>query len=159
MLVTVDNTPPVLTGLQLVAKRLRGRAVDGVGPIARIEVSVAGTNEWIPLNPTDAIFDESAQGFDVNIGDWLPAGKHLIAVRAYDSANNFRPYAMWSRGPDRGLSGSVRLPPEWHRATWPVVGLPRTRQHECRGWQVRGGRKSPRCGRQPSGFPSISLRN
>lgn len=88
-LVTVDNTPPALVGLQLVAKRLRGRAVDGVGPIARIEVSVAGTNEWIPLHPTDAIFDDSAEGFDVSVAEWLPAGKHLISVRAFDSANNF----------------------------------------------------------------------
>jgi hypothetical protein len=88
-LVTVDNTPPTLVDLERVGKRLRGRAVDGVGPIARIEVSVAGSNEWIPLRPTDSIFDESTEGFDADLGDWLPTGKKIIAVRAYDSANNY----------------------------------------------------------------------
>jgi hypothetical protein len=85
----VDNTPPTLVDLELVGKRLRGRAVDGVGPIQRIEVSIAGTNEWIPLSPLDSIFDESAEGFDVSLSDWLPAGRRILAVRAYDSANNY----------------------------------------------------------------------
>jgi hypothetical protein len=88
-LFSVDNTPPTLVGLELVGKRLRGRAVDGVGPIARIEVSVAGSNEWFPLQPTDAIFDEPTEVFDVDVGDVLPAGKRILAIRAYDSANNF----------------------------------------------------------------------
>jgi hypothetical protein len=88
-IVTVDNTPPALLDLELLGRRLRGRAVDGVGPIARLEVSVAGTNEWVPLNPSDSIFDEATEGFDVNIGDWLPSGRKLLAVRAYDSANNY----------------------------------------------------------------------
>ena len=88
-LVTVDNTPPTLVELERVGRRLRGKAVDGVGPIARIEVSVAGSNEWLPLRPMDSIFDEATEGFDVDLGDWLPAGKRIIAVRAYDSANNY----------------------------------------------------------------------
>jgi hypothetical protein len=87
--VIVDNTPPTLVDLELVGKRLRGRAIDGVGPIQRIEVSVAGTNEWIPLSPLDSIFDESTEGFDVSLSDWLPAGRRILAVRAYDAANNF----------------------------------------------------------------------
>lgn len=86
---TVDNTPPVLLDLELAGKRLRGRAVDGVGPIQRIEVSVVGTNDWVPLMPLDAIFDEANEGFDVSLADWLPGGKRILAVRAYDAANNF----------------------------------------------------------------------
>ena len=88
-LVTVDNTPPALLDLELNGKRLRGRAVDGVGPITRIEVSVAGSNEWVPLQPTDAIFDDASEGFDVDIAEWLPVGRRIIAIRAYDAANNF----------------------------------------------------------------------
>jgi hypothetical protein len=87
--IIVDNTPPTLIDLELIGKRLRGRAVDGVGPIQRIEVSVAGTNEWIPLSPLDSIFDEATEGFDVSLSDWLPAGRRILAVRAYDSANNY----------------------------------------------------------------------
>lgn len=87
--VIIDNTPPTLIDLELVGKRLRGRAVDGVGPIQRIEVSVAGTNDWIPLSPLDSIFDEASEGFDVSLADWLPAGRRIVAVRAYDAANNY----------------------------------------------------------------------
>jgi hypothetical protein len=87
--VIIDNTPPTLVDLELVGKRLRGRAIDGVGPIQRIEVSVAGTNEWVPIAPLDSIFDEAAEGFDVSLSDWLPAGRRILAVRAYDAANNF----------------------------------------------------------------------
>lgn len=87
--IVVDNTPPVLLDLEWTGKHLKGRAVDGVGPIQRIEVSVAGTTEWIPLSPLDSIFDESTEGFDANLSDWLPAGRRILAVRAYDAANNF----------------------------------------------------------------------
>ncbi|HEY5954985.1 MAG TPA: hypothetical protein VIV60_00480, partial [Polyangiaceae bacterium] len=87
--VLVDNTPPVLLDLELVGKRLRGRAVDGLGPIQRVEVSVAGTNDWIPLSPLDSIYDEPTEGFDMSLNDWLPLGRHILAVRAYDAANNF----------------------------------------------------------------------
>lgn len=88
-LVTVDNTPPALVDLELLGGRLRGRAVDGVGPIARIELSIAGSNEWIPLRPTDSIFDESAESFDIDVSSWLPLPRKIVAVRAYDSANNY----------------------------------------------------------------------
>lgn len=87
--IIVDNTPPTLVDLELVGKRLRGRAVDGVGPIQRIEVSVAGSNDWVPLAPVDSILDQAVEGFDVNLADWLPAGRRILAVRAYDAANNY----------------------------------------------------------------------
>jgi hypothetical protein len=87
--IIVDNTPPALVDLELVGKRLRGRAVDGVGPIQRIEVSVAGSNDWVPLAPVDSILDQAVEGFDVNLAEWLPAGRRILAVRAYDAANNF----------------------------------------------------------------------
>jgi hypothetical protein len=87
--VLVDNTPPVLLDLDLVGKRLRGRAVDGLGPIQRVEVSVAGSNEWIPLSPVDSVYDESTETFDLSLNDWLPMGRRILAVRAYDAANNF----------------------------------------------------------------------
>jgi hypothetical protein len=60
-----------------------------VGPISRIDISVAGSKEWIPLRPTDSIFDEATESFDVELGDWLPLGQRIIAVRVYDSANNY----------------------------------------------------------------------
>lgn len=86
--VLVDNTPPVFKSLALAGRRLTGEVVDGLGPIARVEVSVAGTDEWRPLFPADNVFDENAEPFDANIASIVPPGTFLVAVRAYDSAGN-----------------------------------------------------------------------
>ncbi len=86
--VLVDNTPPVFKSLDLRGRRLTGEVVDGVGPIARIEVSVAGTDEWRPLFPKDGIFDSPAEAIDADISAVVPPGSHIVAVRAYDTAGN-----------------------------------------------------------------------
>ncbi|WP_245678146.1 hypothetical protein [Chondromyces crocatus] len=86
--VLVDNTPPVFKSLALQGRRLRGEVVDGLGPVSRIEVSIAGSDEWRPLFPSDGVFDEPAEAFDADISAIVPAGSHLVAVRAYDSAGN-----------------------------------------------------------------------
>ena len=86
--VLVDNTPPVFKSLALNGRRLTGEVVDGLGPISRIEISIAGSDEWRPLFPSDGVFDEPSEPFDANLGGAVPAGSHLIAVRAYDSAGN-----------------------------------------------------------------------
>ncbi len=66
--VLVDNTPPVIEGLKVVGKqRPQGVAIDGVGPIARIEISLAGSDEWTPFYPTDGIFDEQREEFDADV--------------------------------------------------------------------------------------------
>jgi hypothetical protein len=86
--VLVDNTPPVFRALALRGRRLTGEVADGLGPVARIEVSIAGSDEWRPLSPSDGVFDEPTEGLDANIGAIVPAGSHLVAVRAYDSSGN-----------------------------------------------------------------------
>ncbi|WP_235880300.1 hypothetical protein [Polyangium aurulentum] len=86
--VLVDNTPPVYKALALQGRKLSGEIVDGLGPVARIEVSIAGSDEWRPLFPTDGIFDEPAEAFSVDIASIVPPGAHIVAVRAYDSAGN-----------------------------------------------------------------------
>lgn len=86
--ITVDNTPPTVTGLAAQGRRIRGIAVDGVGPITRIEIAAAGTDDWFPIHPTDGIFDEQREEFDADLSSVLPAGPMLIAVRVYDDANN-----------------------------------------------------------------------
>jgi hypothetical protein len=86
--VLVDNTPPVFKALAMTGRRLTGEIVDGLGPIARIEVSLAGTDEWRPIFPSDGVFDEADEPFDANIGPLVPSGSHIVAVRAYDSAGN-----------------------------------------------------------------------
>lgn len=87
-IVLVDNTPPVFKALSLQGRQLRGELVDGLGPIARIDVAVAGTDEWQPLFPKDGVFDEPVEAFDANVASIVPPGSHLVAVRAYDAAGN-----------------------------------------------------------------------
>jgi len=62
--------------------------VDGVGPIARIEVSVAGTDEWRPIFPKDGVFDQPEEAFDADVSAVIPPGPAIVAVRAYDTAGN-----------------------------------------------------------------------
>ena len=88
-IVLVDNTPPTIDTLAAAGTHLKGVAQDGVGPIARIEVSVAGSDEWLPYFPADGIFDEQREELDIdvkNLAKTLPA---LFTVRVYDKANNF----------------------------------------------------------------------
>lgn len=87
--VLVDNTPPVLGGLELVGRKLTGKAVDGIGPIRRIEARVAGVEQWIPFEPDDGIFDEAEEEFSVDLGALVPVGPALITVRVFDMAGNF----------------------------------------------------------------------
>ena len=87
--VLVDNTPPTVEGLKLIGRRLQATVLDGVGPIQRVEVSVAGSDDWRPVFPRDGIFDEQREDVDVDLSSILPAGPAMVSVRAYDGANNF----------------------------------------------------------------------
>lgn len=86
--VLIDNTPPVLTQLALDGRRLRVRAVDGLGPIARIEVAVDGRLEWRPMGAADGLFDAAEEGVDTDVAALVPVGSHIVTVRAYDAAGN-----------------------------------------------------------------------
>ncbi|HET9929726.1 MAG TPA: hypothetical protein VFQ35_03525, partial [Polyangiaceae bacterium] len=87
--VLVDNTPPIVEGLKLVGRRLQATVIDGVGPVSRVEISVAGSDEWRPLAASDGIFDEQRESVDADLSQVLPAGPALVSVRAYDGADNF----------------------------------------------------------------------
>jgi hypothetical protein len=87
--IIVDNTPPALISLEASARRVTGTAVDGVGPISRIEMGIAGSGEWYPFYPRDGIYDQAREDFDVDVSAFAPAGRGIISVRIYDRANNF----------------------------------------------------------------------
>jgi hypothetical protein len=88
-IVLVDNTPPTLDALAATGTHIKGIAQDGVGPIARIEASVAGSDEWFPFFPEDGIFDEQREELDIDVKDIAKTFPALISVRAYDKASNF----------------------------------------------------------------------
>lgn len=88
--VLVDNSPPVFKTLAAQGRRLRAEVVDGLGPIARVEVAVDGGVVWRPLAPADGIFDTADETVDTDVTALVPPGPgpHVLAVRAYDAAGN-----------------------------------------------------------------------
>ena len=86
--IVVDNTPPLFGALAINGRRLTGDVTDGLGPIARIELALAGTDDWRPINPKDGIFDSASESFDADVSAIIPAGSRLIGVRAFDNAGN-----------------------------------------------------------------------
>jgi sugar lactone lactonase YvrE len=84
--IRVDNHPPRIEQLKVHKGRVKGRVVDELGPIARIQMSIdAGT--WRDLFPNDSLLDSANEGFDVALGS-LPGGSHIISVRAFDASGN-----------------------------------------------------------------------
>lgn len=84
----VDNTAPSFSQLAVNGTRISGSVVDGVGPIARVEVSVVGSDDWFPLPVADGIFDEPTEQFEADIAAVLPPGTSLVTLRAFDAENN-----------------------------------------------------------------------
>ena len=94
--VRVDNTPPVFKTIAMNGRRLRAEVVDGIGPIARVEVAIDGRVEWRPLSPADGIFDTADETVDADLS-------HADSRRAR-SACGGRPRLR--RGGKRGRSRS-----------------------------------------------------
>jgi len=88
--VLIDNTPPVVTAS---APRRNGAVVDidvdaqDRGSILRrCEYSV-DAHAWMPVEAVDGVTDSAREQYRIHI-DNLPAGEHLIVIRAYDVAGN-----------------------------------------------------------------------
>jgi hypothetical protein len=86
--VIVDNTPPVLENLRIAGRTLSGVAKDGVGPVARIEVAIAGTDDWSPVAPADGVFDEDSEEFRIDLSGIVPVGAAMLTVRVFDQEKN-----------------------------------------------------------------------
>jgi hypothetical protein len=88
--VLVDNTPPTFRALTMTGRRLRAEVVDGLGPIARVDVAIDGRTLWRPLAPLDGIFDTADEAVDADITALLGGdpGPHVVTVRAFDAAGN-----------------------------------------------------------------------
>jgi sugar lactone lactonase YvrE len=86
--VLVDNTPPRIDTLEVKGRRLRARVIDGTSPIARVEMAVDGKLEWRPLAAADGIFDTADERVDSDVSTLVPAGSHIVVVRAFDVAGN-----------------------------------------------------------------------
>lgn len=88
--VLIDNTPPVVTAS---APRRAGSAVeidvdaeDHGSVLRRCEYSI-DAGPWSPVEAADGVTDSSKERFEIRLAS-LPAGEHLIVIRAYDAAGN-----------------------------------------------------------------------
>jgi hypothetical protein len=87
--VVVDNTPPIFKSATIQGRQLRAEVVDGVGPIARIEVAIDGRLEWHPLAAADGILDSADEMVDSDLSPLIgAAGPHVVAIRVFDAAGN-----------------------------------------------------------------------
>jgi outer membrane protein assembly factor BamB len=84
--IRVDNHPPRIERLGVRRGRLRGRVVDDLGPIARIQMAIDAGN-WRDVFPTDSLLDSANEELDLPLGDLAP-GSHILAVRAFDAGGN-----------------------------------------------------------------------
>ncbi len=87
--VLVDNSAPRIGGIEVRGSVVGGTAVDGVGPVRRIEARVAGRPEWIPFEPADGIFDQSREAFVLDLSSQLPSHPTMVTLRVFDTAGNF----------------------------------------------------------------------
>ncbi len=84
--IRVDNHPPRIEALKLRRGRVQATVVDTVGPIARAQLSIDG-GDWRDVFPSDSLLDGPEEAFSVPLGP-IPAGDHIVALRAYDAAGN-----------------------------------------------------------------------
>jgi len=84
--ILVDNHPPEIEDLQATGTTVRGRIVDGLGPIAKLERSIDG-GEWLLFYPTDNLLDTQNETFELNLSTLEP-GEHIVTVRATDAGGN-----------------------------------------------------------------------
>lgn len=87
--ILVDNTAPQISELRVQGRKLSGKASDGIGPVRRIELRVAGQNEWIPIDPKDGVFDQAVEAFEFELVGLVPNEGGLLTVRVFDTAGNF----------------------------------------------------------------------
>lgn len=87
--VLVDNTPPRFAPLSVRGAKVDGAATDGASPIRRLEYRRAGTDEWLPFESKDGIFDEPREEFSLDLGK-EGEGNPLVTLRVYDTAGNFQ---------------------------------------------------------------------
>ncbi|MBC7172914.1 MAG: hypothetical protein H5U40_10820 [Polyangiaceae bacterium] len=85
--ILIDNHPPRIENLRARDGRVEGRAIDGLGPIARLELAIDGAAFREAL-PSDHLFDSPEERFAIPLPDGLAPGERLIAIRATDAAGN-----------------------------------------------------------------------
>lgn len=82
----LDNHPPSVRDLKVAGDAVTGRAIDTLGPIAKLEYTADGI-EWSLLFPQDGLFDTREERFSLPL-NLLPRGQSTVMVRATDARGN-----------------------------------------------------------------------
>jgi hypothetical protein len=84
----VDHHPPTVT-IAASGTQITGEAVDGLGPIVRLELAIDG-GDFHLVFPEDDLFDGARERFAVDAALFLAeaSGDHVVAVRAFDAGGN-----------------------------------------------------------------------
>jgi hypothetical protein len=85
--ILVDNHPPRIEGLAVQNDQIVGRAIDGLGPIARLELGV-DAGPFRDVLPRDHLLDTHEERFELAVPPDVVEGEHIFAVRATDAAGN-----------------------------------------------------------------------
>jgi sugar lactone lactonase YvrE len=83
---TIDNTPPVIGGLQATAGLVRWHAADALSTIYKAEYSIDG-EDWTVADPDGKLSDAKALDYVLTLPRLSP-GEHVIAVRVVDENDN-----------------------------------------------------------------------
>jgi hypothetical protein len=86
----VDNHAPRITQLEARGATLNARAVDSLGPIAGLELSIDG-RPFRPLLSADGLLDQAEERVSIDYRARLQGmsyGEHIFALRARDAAGN-----------------------------------------------------------------------
>ena len=88
--VLIDNTPPVVHAGQPrrngAAVEIDVEAADASSPLRRCEYSI-DAGPWTPLEAADGVIDSPRENFVVRLRS-VPAGEHVVVIRAIDTAGN-----------------------------------------------------------------------
>ncbi|MBN2723028.1 MAG: hypothetical protein JXR95_03045 [Deltaproteobacteria bacterium] len=91
--VVVDNSPPLLTKLKAVKRKVSFTVTDKVSRLTAVSWSISGKTFHMAM-PVDGIFDTTSESFELNIPAKVSSGTHILQIRVIDEAGNIASFSQ-----------------------------------------------------------------